>query len=301
MKKYRDTVRITNKTYDDFYQAGALDTLAYYCQLKAIHKTPIFYSKQKNAKRIASEAIKVSYNAFKYHFDIILSLGYAEVNNGNISIKSNRPKSEKIKINKKRRRVVVIPIQIQDKVSDTKKVIQAVKIISNIVGQSKAIQRKEQLSNIKFNFKFDNTVKELRYMSKFERNNGEIKERSTLSNITLTNTKIATLLNRKTKVTGQNWKRHITRLNLVKTRALYCLQEDVPTEILIRDFELGVRCYFYDQETGYTFRQLGNEFSLPLSIVNTKKQFLFSKSNSKIFSRTIYKNIENKNKRIIQE
>lgn len=289
MERFRNIVRITNKVYDDFYQVDALDSLAYYCQLKSLHKTPIIYAKQKSAKRIASESLNVSYNAFKFHFDKIVSLGYIEVLNGNIVIKSNRPKSNKVRINKRKRLVKVIPIQIQETVIGTKKSIQAVKIISNIVSQSKAIQRKEQLGNIKFNFKRDNNLRELRYMSKFEKNNGEIKERSTLSRITLSNQKIALLLGKKTTVTGQNWKKHITRLDLVKTRSLYCLQEDVPTEVLIKDYELGKRCYFKDPNTGYTFRQLGNEFSLPANITDSKKVFSFSSSDSKIFSRTIYR------------
>lgn len=289
MNRYRNIVRITNKLYDDFYQVDALDSLAYYCQLKSLHKTPIIYSKQKNVKRIASKAINVSYNTFKFHFDVIVSLGYAEVVNGNILLKSNRPKSTKVLINNKNRLVKIIPISIQDTVIGTKKTVQAVKILSNIVSQSKAIQRKEQLGNIKFNFKKDNNLKELRYMSKFEKRNGEIKERSSLSRITLTNKKIALLLGKKTSVTGQNWKRHITNLSLVKSRFLYCLQEDVPTNMLVNDYELNKRCYFKDFQTGYTFRQLGNEFSLPVNIKDSKKVFSFSHSSSKIFSRTIYK------------
>ena len=102
MNRYRNIVRITNKVYDDFYQVGALDSLAYYCQLKSLHKTPIIYARQKSAKRIASEAINVSYNALKYHFDIIVSLGYFEVSKGNILIKSNRPNSDKVVINGKK-------------------------------------------------------------------------------------------------------------------------------------------------------------------------------------------------------
>lgn len=289
MNRYRNIVRITNKVYDDFYQVGALDSLAYYCQLKSLHKTPIIYARKESAKRIASKALNVSYNAFKFHFDVIVSLGYADVMNGNIVLKSNRPKTIKVAINNKRRLVKIIPIHIQDSVIGTKKSVQAVKIICNIVSQSKAIQRKEQLGNIKFNFKRDNNLRELRYMSKFENNNGEIKERSTLSRISLTNQKIALLLGRKTSVTGQNWKKHITSLNLVKTRSLYCLQEDVPTDVLIKDYELGKRCYFKDHNTGYIFRQLGNEFSLPENISDSKKVFCFSSSDSKIFSRTIYK------------
>lgn len=288
MNRFRNIVRITNKMYDDFYQADALDSLAYYCQLKSLYKTPIIYKKKQSSKRIAAEAINVSYNAFKFHFDKILSLGYLEVVNGNILLKSNRPKTIKVTINKKKRLLKIIPIHIQDNIKDTKKSIQAVKIVSNIVSQSKAILRKEQLSNIKFNFRKDNTLKELRYMSKYEKNNGEIKERSTLSRISLTNKKISTLLGKKTSKTGHTWKKHLSNMKIVKNRLLYCLEDDVPEYLLINDFETGKKCYFKDPNTGYVFRQIGNEFSMPVNVTNSKKIFNFSESQSKIFSRTIY-------------
>lgn len=135
MSNFRNIVRITNKVYNDFYQVDALDSLAYYCQMKSLYKTPIIYARQKCAKKIASEALKVSYNAFKFHFDKIVSLGYAEVLNGNIILKSNRPKSNVVVINNKKRLVKIIPVQIQDTVIGTKKSVQAVKVISNIVSQ----------------------------------------------------------------------------------------------------------------------------------------------------------------------
>jgi hypothetical protein len=288
MNRFRNIVRITNKLYDDFYQVDALDSLAYYCQLKSLHKTPIIYAKKQSSKRIATKALNVSYNAFKFHFDKIVSLGYAEVLNGPILLKSNRPKTIKVTINKRKRLVKIIPIHIQDDIKGTKKSIQAIKVVSNIVNQSKAILRKEQLSNIKFNFRKDNTLKEVKYMSKYEKNNGEIKERSTLSRISLTNKKIATLLGKKTSKTGQNWKKHLVGMKLVQNRLLYCLEDDMPEYLLMNDYETGKKCYFKDPNTGYVFRQIGNEFSLPVNISDSKKVFSFSESKAKIFSRTIY-------------
>lgn len=90
--QYRNTVRITNKTYNDFFVADALDSLAYYCQLKSLHKHPIFYSKG-NVKRDCAKALNVSYNAMKYHLGVIESLGYLEYIKTNLLLKTNNPKT----------------------------------------------------------------------------------------------------------------------------------------------------------------------------------------------------------------
>lgn len=288
----KKTIRITNKCFDDFYREDALDSLAYYCQLKSLFHKPIIYKTKFSAKRNAAMLLNVSYNAFKTHYNVIEKLGYIETNNGNIYIKTNRPKTSRVEINNKKRKLVIIPISIQETVLLTKKIVHGVKIISNLVSQSKTIVLKEQMSKVKFNFRRDNSPKELRALRKHEQKKGEIHERSNISRLTLSNQKIASIMGYKTKATGLRYKKHLVNLGVLKTRLQYCLEQDVPAEIRYNDFETGKKCYFLDPNTGYMFRQIANEFSMPRNLNNFKERkivFTFSHSNEKIFSRTIYK------------
>lgn len=144
---YRDKthIQIPCMMWTKFDNANQLETLAYYCTLRSLHKKPILYNCD---KRGMASLLKVSYNTIKKHLKILDAYNIIQYRNGHVHLGGIKrlqgifPSKGEFRTGKS------LTITLGKNLSETKLLLKSIKLICTIKQVEKGILRQAETKSL---------------------------------------------------------------------------------------------------------------------------------------------------------
>lgn len=185
--------------WNEFNLEGAIDSFAYWIQLKSIYRRPVFYNF--NAKKVAA-LLGVSINCLKHHLEVLKKMGAIQFKDNHLSLLGFKQLLKKFP-SRSNRKLKVSYCIIKNSIKDTKAIVQSLPVYCNIARQAKRIMEWDPLD---------------------EKNAAKViikKDRSRkchFAYVALTNKKLLACMYRKSVSTAQRRKAKLKKLNTLNYR-----------------------------------------------------------------------------------
>lgn len=282
----KQRVHFSSKDYALFEKNNAMDSFAYFCQMKAAVQYNVITVDQ------ATQSLKISRATLYRHLKVLAHYGYikrlkskAIILKGSLTkgaYKNKRFSLTKIP-NRKRNQPVHMSVRIGKNTNETKKSLNGLKIVSNILKQTEAIQARAKAAS-------SNKNSTIRKNFQKRAKDSTLTKGGHLGFVSISNQSAARLTGKKSKQTGQNNLRKLSQLGYFDMKQAFVSVSFSKKPQLKGEVLSGHPAYRYvEKKVGNKIyfglvRQVGNEISQPCHTCFGYETKVFKETQSHVFA-----------------